>query len=211
MPDSTVYTPRFPNVSALREFRKNPDFQYKVDPQGKSLWARFIEWLLRTFEVKKGSFAEDFWTEYFWYILFAVVVGVLLYIFFKQEIRSFFYGSKKLTGSSLEVLNDDINAYDFDKEIRDAEAQENYRYALRLSYLKNLKALNDRGLIEWSLEKTNSDYLRELTNIQLQRIFGQCTYIFNWIWYGDFSVGAQEYKEAALVFQNFYNQIGSRA
>jgi hypothetical protein len=208
--DSLNQNIRLPDTAALHALQRDPAFDYKVDPEGESLWSKFMHWLLKVFEVKKGTFAEDFWTGYLWYILFAALVGVILYIIFKNEIRGFFY-RKRLISNSMEVLNDDINAYDFDKDIKEAEATRNYRYAIRLFYLKNLKALNDQGLIEWKIEKTNADYFREITNRDLQRIFGRCTYLFNWIWYGDFPVTEPEYREATGVFHTFHNRIGGRA
>jgi hypothetical protein len=204
-----AYNPRLPDSVAVRELQRDPAFDYNVDPKGESLWGRFIDWLLSLFEIKRGTPAAAFWGEYFWYILFVVIVGIVLYLIFKNEIRALFYRSHKLTSAKLEVLNEDINLYDFDTAIREAEEKGNYRYAVRLSYLKNLKALNDRGLIQWSQEKTNSDYFSELAGIPLQRVFGQCTYIFNWIWYGDFPVGSTEYRDAANVFNHFNNEIRS--
>lgn len=209
--DSIGQNIRLPDTTALRTLQRDPAFDYHVDPEGESLWSKFIHWLLKVFEVKHGTFAENFWMEYFWYIMFAVIVAIILYLIFKNEIRGLFYRKSKLAGGTMEVLDDDINAYDFDKDIREAEANRNYRYAIRLFYLRNLKDLNDRGLIEWKLEKTNADYLREISNRDLQRIFGRCTYIFNWIWYGDFPVNEPEYRQAATVFQSFHNNIGGRA
>jgi hypothetical protein len=207
MDEPVIYSPRLPDTNAVRALQRDPVFRYDTDPKGLSLWERFMAWLRSVFGVKRGSFADDFWTEYFWYILFAVIVGVLLYIFFKKEIRSFFYRNTSLRSPKLEVLAEDINTYDFDSAIREAESKGNYRYAVRLSYLKNLKALNERGLIEWSPDKTNAEYFSELAGKPMQRVFGQCTHIFNWIWYGDFPLSGTDYRDAALVFSHFHNQI----
>nr|WP_262905325.1 DUF4129 domain-containing protein [Hymenobacter nitidus] len=80
---------------------------------------------------------------------------------------------------------EDIHSLDFNTLLAQAEAAGNYRLAVRLGYLAVLKQLTDHGLIRWQPEKTNHDYLRELTAGSLRPAFQEITRQFEYVWYGE--------------------------
>jgi hypothetical protein len=69
---------------------------------------------------------------------------------------------KEEEGVDYDVEEDTIYGVDFDSEIRQALAAQDYRQAVRLLYLQTLKHLSDQGRINWQPSKTPMQYMREL-------------------------------------------------
>jgi hypothetical protein len=102
---------------------------------------------------------------------------------------------------------EDIHGINFDAEVEKALAQHNYRLAVRLLYLKCLKQLSDKNLIQWEIDKTNTAYLYELKNNEQRQIFGLLTSRFEYVWYGNFPINKQAFSDIDLLFQNFKKQL----
>ena len=58
-------------------------------------------------------------------------------------------------------MEDTIYGIDFDAIISQALGREDYREAIRMIYLRTLKALSDSQQIDWQPFKTPSQYVRE--------------------------------------------------
>jgi len=63
--------------------------------------------------------------------------------------------------------------------------------------------LKDGGVIEWLPDKTNSNYLYEIKNAEVKNQFSHLSYLYEYIWYGEFSINDREYQEAKTTFGNF--------
>ncbi|MNE89866.1 hypothetical protein D3C80_1873230 [compost metagenome] len=96
---------------------------------------------------------------------------------------------------------------DFDKLIADAVESRNYRLAVRLYYLKTLKELNNRSLITWKPEKTNHNYITELSAVHLKEGFQQMTHQFEFVWYGEFDLAENDFNSIRHSYQSFHQQI----
>ena len=69
-----------------------------------------------------------------------------------------------------------------------------------LYYLWLLKDLKESELIVWLPEKTNADYLSELKQEALRKQFSYLSYLYNYIWYGEFSITDEDYLSAKKAF-----------
>ncbi len=205
-----VEVQRIPSEESINKYRQNPAFDYAEKAHGPTLWERILRAIIRFFRIKPDSYAETFLTRDIWYILFVIVLAATIYTFFKSEIHGLFYKSPSAT-VEMHVLEEDIHSLNFDTQINDAVQKKNFRYAIRLYYLQNLKELNDRGLISWKGHKTNYDYLQELNGKPLFNSFSGITQLFNWIWYGDFSLSEEEFGQFKTEFIQFSNQLKTRA
>lgn len=63
--------------------------------------------------------------------------------------------------------------------------------------------------IKWDIEKTNTDYFYELKNQAHKDEFGYLSYVYNYIWYGEFEIdentfvkAEQRFKKALKTFSN---------
>ncbi|HKG69709.1 MAG TPA: hypothetical protein VKA92_12630, partial [Segetibacter sp.] len=83
----------------------------------------------------------------------------------------------------------------------------NFRLATRLLYLQSLKILSDKGYIQWQLNKSNNDYIREVTGKPWHSLFKKLTYSFEYTWYGEMNLANDEFQNLQVQFQQFNNQL----
>ena len=56
--------------------------------------------------------------------------------------------------------------------------------------------------IEWDIEKTNTDYLYEIKNPIHKEEFTYLSYLYNYIWYGEFEIDERMFQKAENRFKN---------
>ena len=104
--------------------------------------------------------------------------------------------------------NTDLLARDnFKQLVNEASTDLNYRLAVRYYYLWVLKELSAAKFIHYDVEKTNSDYQFELLNTEMKKPFLYTSYLYNYIWYGEFEVNTLEFEKARTAFDQLLNQI----
>jgi hypothetical protein len=82
-----------------------------------------------------------------------------------------------------------------------------YRLALRILYLANLKLLIEKGILRPGLQKTNGDYVRELKDQGLKEDLRKLTAHFEYYWYGELPVTRAEFSTYREQSDTFYNQV----
>ena len=100
----------------------------------------------------------------------------------------------------------------YEEQIKRAEAQGNYRLAIRLYYLWTLKKLIDADLIQFHIKKTNKDYCQELfgktvSGGTVYDDFSQCTQYYNYVWFGEFNVDSAMYAKIQTHFNLLLKQL----
>ena len=73
--------------------------------------------------------------------------------------------------------------------------------AIRYYYLWTLKKLSERNIIEWHVDKTNTDYLYEIQSKELKDNFQYLSYLYNYIWYGEFEMNDITFNQAQKAFE----------
>ncbi|MCY7357559.1 MAG: DUF4129 domain-containing protein, partial [Rudanella sp.] len=104
-------------------------------------------------------------------------------------------------------LKEDIHAINFEQELEIAAEQGNYRLGVRLLYLRTLKQLTDRHLIDWNPNKTNQQYAYEVANQPFATEFNALTRDFDYVWYGDFPVDKAQFEALKADFGQFLRSI----
>lgn len=208
---------RYFDQSALKNYRSKPEFNYKEAAADISWWERFWrwfwDWLGHLFRFGTGKGTVTFWTVVFKVLQILLLVGgvvaLIFFIFKAQGINLLGIFRKKTTSAPIPYSEffEDINAINFDAEIENAIAKANYRFAVRLLYLKCLKHLSNAGLIDWQIDKTNSAYISELKNQQQQDAFRMLTLQFEYVWYGEFLIDQQAFKNIDSSFRDFNRQV----
>ena len=203
--------------SALKNYRNKPEFNYKEAAADISWWERFWrwfwDWLGHLFKFGTGKGTVTFWTIFFKALQILLLVGgvvaLIFFIFKAQGINLLGIFRKKTTSAPIPYSEffEDINAINFDQEIENAIAKANYRFAVRLLYLKCLKHLSNAGLIDWQIDKTNNAYIADLKNQQQQDAFRMLTLQFEYVWYGEFLIDQQAFKTIDSSFRDFNRQV----
>jgi len=108
---------------------------------------------------------------------------------------------------TLENLEQHLDETDIAPFLQAALNAQNYALAVRLYYLQIIKNLAGGGLIRWSKEKTNRDYLHEMRAHRLSNEFRGLTAHYERVWYGNQSPDAQAFADMEPAYQQFLSQI----
>jgi hypothetical protein len=128
-----------------------------------------------------------------WYLLQNNIVGR------KQSITA------EKTGEDITAENIfDIN---YQKEIEKAVNAGDYRLAIRLMFLRSLKQLAQKRIIEYKQERTNFDYLSQLYSTGYYNDFFRLTRNYEYTWYGKFNVNREAFGIIKTEFENFYRKL----
>lgn len=136
-------------------------------------------------------------------IIAFLIVAFVIYMIVKLIINKeggwiFAKSSKKIMVS--EVVDENIHTIDFESIIKKSKQESNYRLTIRYYYLWLLKSFSDANKIEWDIEKTNSDYLLEIKSIETKEDFQYLSYVYDYIWYGEFEISEIEFKKVEATF-----------
>jgi hypothetical protein len=104
-------------------------------------------------------------------------------------------------------IEKNLHLVDFEKLIKDSIKLDEKRLTIRYYYLWLLKKMSEKQVIEWDIEKTNSDYLYEIKNEKLKEQFGYVSYLYNYIWYGEFDIDSSTFEKATATFQKTIQSI----
>ena len=210
--DSSKITVRKPLESKMMALRKLKDYQYTaqqsqvIDTWWKRLLRRFFNWFNSLFT---GVGNPAFWKTAAYVFIASVIVFVTLKLLGVDF--SGLYRKKNNNEIPYETLGENIHSIDFADAIAEAIAQKNYRLAVRLYYLKALKELTDREMIDWRINKTNRSYVYELNSPTLRPDFERITLQFEYAWYGDFPVDETQFLNIKNQFLTFSEEVSIKS
>ncbi len=143
-----------------------------------------------------------------WVLLIGLALTVLFIFLNENNIHFFKRKSKNLYQKSQEEVKDEnIFETNFDIAIKNAVQQQNYTLATRLHYLQLLVLLHSKNKIIYSKEKTNLDYLFNLSGTSYYNDFATATRNYEFVWYGEFEISDIQFNKIEAVFNNLKNQI----
>ncbi len=96
---------------------------------------------------------------------------------------------------------------DFDRMIREAVQQHNYRLAIRYHYLQTLHTLAQKNYVQLAADKTNYSYVREIKDYNKQTEFAGLTLNYEYVWYGEFAIDELVYYKLKPAFMAFNTKI----
>jgi Domain of unknown function (DUF4129) len=205
--DNSPVTLRKPTTDRLKDYQNSRDYRYDRDyvPPRNPI-AKLWNWIVsKITEFFRSKSYQDVWQ----YVILALLVGLTVWLVIKSGFLGNMFVGKNVESQELnyELLNENIHELDFADLLEEAVTQRNYRLAVRLYYLKALKQLADKNLINWQPTKTNRSYLYELAQNKIKPDFEGITRQFEYIWYGEFRVSEDDFKEISHDFTAFSNKI----
>lgn len=159
-------------------------------------------WLTQIFNFKGAN-------GFFW-VLAVLFIGFIIYKVFIQS--GFFSQMKKSKNvfNEMEQEEDLKETHTYDTYILEAEQTGKFNLATRYWYLKTLKNLKDTDRIQYSPDKTNQEYIFELSNSPLQESFRQLTRNYEYVWYGEFFLPEDRYRNMKISFEAFNQEVINR-
>lgn len=192
----------------LKEKYTDNDFNYtektKIDTSAwDRFWSAVGQFLRDLFDFGNGAKALSGIEIAMKIIAFLVIIFVI-YLIVKVIINKeggwiFGKSAKKIKVS--EITEEDIHSMDFSSAITKAKNEKNLRLANRYYYLWLLKSFSDKEIIEWDIEKTNADYLNEISNLELKNEFQFLSYVYEHSWYGEFELSKTDFERTETTFQ----------
>ncbi len=154
-----------------------------------------------------SSFFLSSITKIFFWTAGCFFVGFILYkLFFTKGIFQRSVKLDKVTVAADEKETLSVNT-DYNKLIGQAIADKNYRLAIRFHYLQTLQKLNARHAIQFTLDKTNFQYVRELTGKPYRDSFAALTRNYEYAWYGGFEIDEDLFTAIQNNFKQFNNLV----
>lgn len=202
--DNVVFPKEFPK--AYRKKYSDPEFDYSSVKPRESVWQQFLKKIDEILDYLFGEMNPGKAMGITGVIIRILAIGLiafLLYFLLRFLISRYgiFYKEKNqkmiIYGTELQ---ENIHEINFEETIRGYELQGDFRSAVRYRFLKVLKMLTDRNAIHWNPEKTNRDYVSEISDPGLRQHFTDLVYIFDNVWYGEFSIDESNYKQFRAKF-----------
>ncbi len=215
IPDTSLYyKPLLVSADTIANWKQTRDFAYAaymdsllVDKQQKDAMNRettsmagpgWLDRLLASPETK-----IFFWGVAILFILFILYRLFLAEGFFARNSKSF--KRKEILEEEDEVTGEN----ELTSKISGALQSGNYRLAIRYHYLQTLKDLGALKLIELAADKTNFQYVREITQRKFQNDFSALTLHYEYVWYGEMNIDKTIYIKLAPRFLGFSQKIRS--
>ena len=209
--DSSPIVLHQPSAKKQSDYQEDKFWKYGLDEKRQKLepgffdrlWANLINSILHS-----GREGGVNW----WYILFILLLVGLIVLFVLRATNSgantLFRGKISET-ENIDATAEDVNIHtiNYEQQIADAIRRKDYRLGVRLWFLRTLKQLSDKELLNWKIDKTNSDYYYELSGSNFQEDFGKMSFVYDYAWYGEFPLDESSYHKAEEQFRNFYSKI----
>ncbi|MFI5155164.1 MAG: DUF4129 domain-containing protein [Chitinophagales bacterium] len=192
--------------SVVKRMKQDKDFAYANNPaywkkeesgNRNDMWFRMIRWI-----------RSSVWVTRFLYIILGGTVAFAIYVIAVRNRLFIFYSSpgKKKAEVAEEI---ESNGEGLDEKIEAAVEAGNYRLALRYMYLRTLKTADEKGLIQFMIQKTNSEYVSELRGKAIAREFGFLTAAYEWAWYGGFEIRAEQFRPIKEQYDILNKKMGN--
>ena len=190
----------------IDDLRKEADYWYvNLEPEKKKIRKEDAA------VDQNGSLLEQAWfLDLLWIIILCSFIAVVIWYLASSNIRLFRKESPRVVEEEVTTEeNDDIFTIHYEREIGKAVAEKNYRLAVRLWYLRTLRELSDRKIIDYRHERTNVDYVHSLMGGRYYQPFFRLTRNFEYTWYGQFPLSAEAYEKLRKDFSDFKNSLAA--
>lgn len=202
-----------------KNFKKkytDKEFIYEFKTPEKNAWDRFKEWLANFFK-NIFSFTDSKSANNFVDILLrTIAIGIVIFVIYliakaimNKEGQWIFGKNSDRKIINYDEIEKNLHLVDFEKLIQKSLESGENRLTIRYYYLWLLKKMSEKQIIEWDVEKTNSDYLYEIKSDAQKENFAYLSYLYNNIWYGEFELDEATFAKARNAFEKSIKKINN--
>jgi len=142
-----------------------------------------------------------------WFIIIGGFLAVLTWYLASSNVGIFSRRSKIIANAADTDSHENIFDINYQKEIDKAIHSTNYRLAVRLMFLRALKNLSEKNIIQFKNGRTNFDYLLQMNSTGYYKDFFRLTRHYEYMWYGEFGVSNETFTIIKREFENFDRQL----
>lgn len=214
--DTTQIEKRNFNEEQLKAYKSLKDFQYEIEDLGPSLYEQITAWFKRILRKFFSWFFDDvdtpvgFMLSFFTvlpYIIAVIVLYLIINFFLNINARNLMNGQSNREIVHLEDEEELLQSKDLPRLIALAIKEKNYRLATRYQYLLLLQKLSKNELIVWEQQKTNEDYIKEVSAKNIHTEFEEITRFYDFVWYGNFEINAVVYEKGIATIQSLTQKL----
>ena len=204
-PDVDSLEVRRPDSTFVSSYRSQATFKYSQPEVKNQFLQQFWTYLQKRFgSISKVISALPWILK----VLLGMFILASLFIIVTQtKLYKVFYSGKEIETPEFRFSSVPDQLLDYDNEIRVQVNQKQFRIAIRLLYLKVIQQLREKDIIEYSKDKTNVDYLRDLPSPDLKSMFYRVTLIYNHVWYGETEIAEEQFLNFEKRFQSIFKTI----
>ncbi len=196
-------------VMPLPGIRRVPDSVVRKLQQEDVFWYANEEWAKpRIQQSKRKTFIEAEWFKtLMWMLIVGAFMAAIIWYLASTNFTMFRKKTAVFRNSKDEFESENIFEIHYDTEINKAVEEKNFRLATRLMFLQLLKHLSERNIIQYKQDRTNFDYLMQLSNTGFYRDFFRLTRNYEFAWYGKHDPGAEGFSIISNEFKNFNTKL----
>jgi hypothetical protein len=199
----------------LESYKKDEDFNYKEAEEADNAWTKFKSWLNDLYYAFMrwlfgDSIATGFWgglIQVLPYILLSLFLGGMVWLFLRIDSNRLVFEKLKAPQTFMGNDEDIIQNQDIQGLIDTALTNGQYRLAIRYYYLLALQQLSGQEMIDWQVQKTNHEYIFEIEDPKIRQQFRRVTDLYDYIWYGSFTLDAPAFAKAQTAFNNLNSSL----
>ena len=208
---------------ALKPFAQNfkkkyteKEFIYEFKTPEKNAWDRFKEWLANFFknifsftDSKSAVNFVDILLRTLAILIVLAVIYMIVKAIMNKEGQWIFGRNSDRKIINYDEIEKNLHLVDFEKLIQKSLESGENRLTIRYYYLWMLKKMSNNQIIEWDVEKTNSDYLYEIKDEAQKEDFAYLSYLYNNIWHGEFELDENTFTKARTAFEKSIQKINN--
>lgn len=182
----------------VNSYLKNPDYSYANDP---AYWHREAP-------PTPGLLTKLFTSRIFQWIVFILIGGLLIYGIYqlaKENNLTWLNRRGKQNESGKESSTGII--IDYENLIRKYQLEENYRLAVRYLYLRLIRAVREKGVIQIRDSSTNAEIIRALVTHPRIDDFRYLAKAYEYVFYGDFYLAKDSFDKIKNKFDDFHQTL----
>jgi len=205
-----------PFVQNFKKKYTDKEFIYEFKTPEKNAWDRFKEWLANIFknifsftDSKTATNFVDILLKIIAILIIIAVIYMIVKAIMNKEGQWIFGRNSDRKIINYDEIEKNLHLVDFEKLIQNSLQSGEKRLTIRYYYLWMLKKMSEKQIIEWDVEKTNSDYLYEIKNEAQKEDFAYLSYLYNYIWYGEFELDEATFTKAKNAFEKSIKTINN--
>jgi len=189
--------------NVITNLKLQEDFWYadkefkKQKPADETPRDNFFDWLAK----------QQWYKVLAWIIIIGGFIAVLVWYLASSNVGLFRRRSKFIAEAVNEESSENIFEINYQKGIENAVQSGNYRLATRLLFLRLLKNLAEKNIIQYKQDRTNFDYLLQVSHTGYYKDFFRLTRNYEYAWYGEFDVNRDTFTTIKNDFDNFNNRL----
>ncbi len=191
----------------MSSYAADDDFVYmNLTIQPPSIWQRIKWWFAALIAKIFGNPNTPWLSNVLFYIILLVVLGLAIFYIIRLKYGSGFSSEAKFFAASNASSVQGIEKLDYDELINTALSKKHFKLAIRYLYLKTLALLHAKDVIVFRDWKSPYDYEKELDK-NVVPTYHSLTVLFEHAWYGDFTVGNNEFDEGRKLAVSIEEQL----